>query len=373
MERRTLIYLATACAIQLPALMQAAYAQSAMPVTADNFIRAETDLYFGAVVKKDGFAKFEHDREPTPIDQQPVIRMNRDTLYSGAVFDLDASPVTITMPDAGKRFMSAQVISEDQYTPMVVYRPGPFTLTKADIGTRYVLVAVRTLIDPADPKDAEKVHALQDAIKIDQKSPGKFEVPNRDPVSQKKVREALLILATTLPDSKGMFGTKAQVDPVRRLIGAASAWGGNPETDATYLTVTPPGNDSTNPRKLTVENVPVDGFWSINVYNDKGYFESNPYNAYSLNNLTAQMNADGSVTVQFGGCDGKIPNCLPITKGWNYLVRLYRPQAEILNGKWKFPEPQPANKRGRAARYSPPTICVGSYRGYDRATVEAKP
>ena len=40
-------------------------------------------------------------------------------------------------------------------------------------------------------------------------------------------------------------------------------------------------------------------------------------------------------------CDGKIPNCLPITKGWNYMVRLYRPRAEILNGTWKFPEATP--------------------------------
>ena len=42
-----------------------------------------------------------------------------------------------------------------------------------------------------------------------------------------------------------------------------------------------------------------------------------------------------------GGCDGKIPNCLPIVQGWNYMVRLYRPRAEILSGKWKFPEARP--------------------------------
>jgi hypothetical protein len=53
--------------------------------------------------------------------------------------------------------------------------------------------------------------------------------------------------------------------------------------------------------------------------------------------------ADGSMTIQFSGCDGKMRNCLPIMKGWNYAVRLYRPRAEILNGKWKFPEPQPAS------------------------------
>jgi hypothetical protein len=30
-------------------------------------------------------------------------------------------------------------------------------------------------------------------------------------------------------------------------------------------------------------------------------------------------------------------------KGWNYTVRLYRPRPEILNGKWKFPEPKPVS------------------------------
>ena len=79
--------------------------------------------------------------------------------------------------------------------------------------------------------------------------------------------------------------------------------------------------------------MPVDGFWSVSVYNAAGYYEPNKYNAYSLNNITAKKGADGSVAIQFGGCDGKIPNCLPIMKGWNYLVRLYRPRAEILDGK----------------------------------------
>ena len=323
-----------------------AFAQggNSMPVTADNFTRAESDLYFGGAQKDaGGLGKFFHHREPTQIDKQLVIRMNRDTLYSGAVFDLDAGPVTITLPNAGKRFMSMQVIDQDQHTPMVIYDPGDVTLTREKIGTRYVLTAIRTLVDPNDPKDVEQVHALQDAIKVNQKDFGKFEVPNWDQASQKKVRDALLVLGTTLPDSKGMFGTKDQVDSVRRLIGSAMAWGGNPEKDAVYLTITPPNNDSVSPRNLTVSNVPVNGFWSISVYNAEGYFEKNPYNAYSVNNITGQKAADGAITVQFGGCDGKIPNCLPIAKGWNYIVRLYRPRTEIIDGKWKFPEAQEAN------------------------------
>jgi hypothetical protein len=92
---------------------------------------------------------------------------------------------------------------------------------------------------------------------------------------------------------------------------------------------------------LAVE--PVDGFWSVSLYNATGYYEKNPYDAYSVNNITAAKGADGSIDIQFGGCDGKISNCLPIMKGWNYTVRLYRPHEEILDGTWSFPEPQPVN------------------------------
>ena len=92
-----------------------------------------------------------------------------------------------------------------------------------------------------------------------------------------------------------------------------------------------------------MNNVPVDGFWSDEPVRREGYFLKNSLNAYTLNNITAKKSADGSVAIQFGGCDGKIPNCLPIMKGWNYMVRLYRPRAEILNGTWKFPEAQLVN------------------------------
>ena len=217
-------------------------------------------------------------------------------------------------------------------------------MTKDKIGTRYVLVAVRALVNPDDPKDLEAVHTLQDAIKVDQPGgPGKLRAPNWDQASQKTVRDGLLTLATTLPDTKGMFGPRGAADSVGHLIGAASAWGGNPEKDALYLNVVPAKNDGDTVYRLNVKDVPVDGFWSISVYNAKGYFEPNPRNAYTLNNIAAKANADGSVPVQFGGCDGNVSNCLPITPGWNYLVRLYRPRPEVLDGRWTFPEAKPAD------------------------------
>jgi hypothetical protein len=105
--------------------------------------------------------------------------------------------------------------------------------------------------------------------------------------------------------------------------------------------VGPKLNDGKTAYTLNLKDVPVDGFWSISVYNADGYFEPNPYDVYSLNNITALKGGDGSITVQFGGYDDTIPNCLPIMPRWNYLVRLYRPRPEILNGSWVFPQAEP--------------------------------
>lgn len=323
------------------ALTSSARAAESIPVTVDNFVRAESDLYFSNIAKDGGFGKFLHRREPATIENQTVIRLNRDTLYSALLLDLDAGPATVTLPDAGSRFMSMMVVNEDHYVPLVVYGGGAQKLSRQAFGTRYVLVGIRTLVDPTKAEDVKQVHALQDAMKVEQASAGKFEVPAWDASSQKKVRDALLVLATTMPDFKGAFGTKEQVNPVRHLIGSAAAWGGNPDKDATYLNFTPSKNDGTTAYHLVVKDVPVDAFWSISVYNAKGYFEPNKENAYSVNNLTAKKSVDGSVAIQFGGTSEGASNYLPITPGWNYTVRLYRPRAEILDGAWKFPEPQP--------------------------------
>ncbi len=329
-------------ALSFTVLAPAALAEEAGRVTVDNFKRAESDTYFAKFAKEGGFGKLLHDREMASIDHQTVIRTNRDTLYSFGVFDLDAGPVTVTLPDPGRRFMTVLLIDEDHYNPGVYYAPGTQTLTKESVGTRYVCLAVRTFANPNDPADMKAAHALQDAIKTEQKAAGTFTVPTWDPASLKKIREALLALtdASGGIDSSRMFGRKEEVDPVQHLMGTAAGWGGNPRSAATYVGITPSRNDGKTAYQLTVKDVPVDGFWSISVYNKAGFFEKNAKDAYTFNNITAKPNADGSVTIHFGGDENTI-NYLPITPGWNYLVRLYRPQKAILDGAWKFPEATP--------------------------------
>ena len=72
------------------------------------------------------------------------------------------------------------------------------------------------------------------------------------------------------------------------------------------------------------------------VYNADGFFEA-PAETVSVSDVTAERDADGRVTVHFGG-DPDAPNHLRIMPGWSYVVRLYRPCAAILGGSWQFPK-----------------------------------
>src|SRR5260370_594648 len=83
-------------------------------VTVENYNRAQTDINFAGVVKNGGFGKIPHCRELAPPPPQGNVRPHRRTLYSFATVHPDAAPVTITLPDAGKRVMGVQGGNKDQ-------------------------------------------------------------------------------------------------------------------------------------------------------------------------------------------------------------------------------------------------------------------
>lgn len=309
-------------------------------VTVENFIRAETDRMFASFQgDAGGVNRLRHNRVPTPIEHQPVIRMNRDTLYSAAVVDISEG-ATLTVPDTGDRYISLMVVNQDHYINRVLHDPGNYPLTVAEFDTPWVAVAARILVDPANEDDVSRVNAVQDQLAINANSSRPFEMPDYDATSFDATRNALLELAKHLSSFDHAFGRKREVDPIRHLVATAAGWGGLPDREARYIGVEPmlPVGEY----KLTVRDVPVDGFWSISVYNAEGFFEPNDRNAYIVNNITASANDDGSVTVHFGGCGDDRPNCLPIIDGWNYTVRLYRPRPEVLDGSWTFPTTEPA-------------------------------
>lgn len=306
----------------------------AQRVTVKNFVRVESEHMFAAIVKQAGGTnKWSHGYTPTPIDQQPIIRMNRDTLYSAAVVDISQG-ATIVVPEAGDRYLSVMFVSADHFIPLVVHAGGEHHITAEQIGSDFVLVAARILVDPESPEDVAAVNSLQNALEIRSTANQEFVLPEYDPATYKETRDAVLALARGLDGFDGSFGSKDEVEPVMHLLGAAAGWGGLPTQEAKYLNVDPklPVGDYS----LTVKDVPVDGFWSISLYNREGFFEQNDKGAYAINSITAEPNADGSITVNFGGNLDR-PNTLPIMDGWNYLVRLYQARPEILDGTWTFP------------------------------------
>ena len=218
-----------------------------------------------------------------------------------------------------------------------VTEPGQYTLTEEEAGTRYVQLAVRTFVDANDPEDVKEANALQDKIVMTGGGKGPLDLPDWNQEQLQLARQSLNALASLGLESGRAYGSKDQVDPIHYYVGAISGWGGLPKENAIYILSEVGLNDGT-PHAVTAVDVPVDAFWSVTVYNSDGFIEENDLGAYSFNNVTAQKDDSGAITIHFGACEDGRVNCLPVSDGWNYAIRLYQPREEILNGSWTFPE-----------------------------------
>lgn len=316
--------------------MMATQGSAVPPTTVLNFIRLESDRMFERLAADAGVVgQWVHYRQVSPVDHQNIVRQNRDTLYSAAIVDISEG-ATLTVPDAGGRYVSVMVVNQDHYINEIFHDPGNYRLTVDDFDTEYVLLGGRVLVNPADEAEVAAAHAVQDGLLLSSGAARPFPAPVFDEPSFTATRNALIALARGLPGFEGAFGRKGEVDPIRHLLGTAAAWGGMPEHEAMYLNIEPglPAADQT----LTVPaDVPVDAFWSVSAYDAAGYFVPNDADAYSVNSVTADRNGDGSVTISFGPGIKDVPNHLPVVEGWNYMVRLYRPRPEVLDGTWTFP------------------------------------
>jgi hypothetical protein len=105
--------------------------------------------------------------------------------------------------------------------------------------------------------------------------------------------------------------------------------------------VTPNGNDGRAVHRLTVTDVPVEGFWSISVYDAEGHLVKNDRDAYTLNSVTAKRAPDGSVTVQFGGCEDQVATaCRSFPAGTTWCGCTARGPRS-----WTAPGPSPKRRR----------------------------
>ena len=232
-----------------------------IPVTIDNFARAASDIEFNKYVTlAGGINRFYHFREPTPVDNQPTVRMNRDTLYSTAVVDITQG-ATLTLPEVGERYMTAMIYNQDHYVNAVFHGGGIYTLDMDTFDTPYVIVFMRTLVDADDPEDVAAVNAIQDKMRVEAASSNPFVLADYDEGAYEALIERLSALLPYTDGIKGTFGTRESVIPVRHLIGTAVGWGGLPETEAMYPANVP--NLPVGEYKIEVPaDVPVGAFWS---------------------------------------------------------------------------------------------------------------
>ena len=310
--------------------------EALVEVNALNYVRAKTAIQFDKyLARADGKLNiFAHGRQVVGVDARSSKRLNRDTLYSVAIVDISEG-ASIDLPDMGARYMSVQVVNQDGYTNNIFHSAGRHELSLKEFHTPYVWLLVRTLVVDSVPGDLEAAQKLQDQISIVSASAKSYSHPQYDPVTLAATTDLLAALGKDISDNSKAAGTKEQVDPIKQLLLTAYGFGTLPETESLLLTVEP-NLPSDKAYRLSVKDVPVDSFWSLAMYNNEGYFEQNSYNAYGFSDRNAEKNADGSITLHFGGDPSSI-NYIPITEGWNYVVRMYRPRAELLNGTWTFP------------------------------------
>jgi len=208
------------------------------------------------------------------------------------------------------------------------------------VGKGHVAAIVRIQVfNPNDAKEIALVNAWQDKLAVDAKGAEPFVPGTWDKASMDALRAELEAGARKFTNFEKAMMPRGEADPEQRLYAAAGGWGLLPGAAATYF-VYPGGHPITECRSATYP-VPKNGaFWSITVYNDKGFLA---YENSVLNSSTVKLNRDGTFTAYFGSEElcGNVPNRIDTPEGWNFMMRVYRPEASVLNGGYTLPPTEP--------------------------------
>jgi hypothetical protein len=124
------------------------------------------------------------------------------------------------------------------------------------------------------------------------------------------------------------------------------------ETKYFYQDLDASGQRLNNSNRYTVTfakdgTPPVNGFWSLSIYNEHHFFIANPINRFSVGTKNKDLKpaADGSLTiyVQADAPTDAVQraNWLPAPKGdFSLYIRAYWPKAPVMDGSWTPPAVQ---------------------------------
>lgn len=303
-----------------------------VPVTLENYKVAESDLAFRNITKLVGTNKFFHfPVEEFDLENQTVVRMNQDTIYSAAILNVSKG-ASITLPESEGRYMSAMVVQNDHYIDQVFITPGEHVIESQ---TDFVMLAVRTRIDPNDPEDGARVKALQEKVVISVGAEEPHVMPNYNMEQLVALRDELADEAAEFGSLNNMQGARGKVDERMHLLGTAAGWGLLPDANARYLSYGQDDGQGCFTARYTQPPFNEGGFFSITMYNGDGWIFSE---RAILNEYNIEFNDDGSFDVHFGECGSDARNNLPVVDEWNFLMRVYQPKLEELD-KFELPVP----------------------------------
>ena len=146
-------------------------------------------------------------------------------------------------------------------------------------------------------------------------------------------------------DTMGAYGNSY----LKRTLVALTGLGANLPEDAVYLqNICDAEREPLNGlNKYALhfakdEIPPMNGFWSITLYDKDGYPTINALDRNALGDHdNLECNADGSLDLYFqheSPGKNKESNWLPAPKGdFTMMMRLYAPKIEVLDGRWVPP------------------------------------
>jgi hypothetical protein len=302
-----------------------------MTATAENYPTLETSRQLLAAQDRAAVNNFAHNRKLTPTDDQPVVRMNRDTFYSFAVVDVSAG-ASITIPPVPEgKYVSVQPVTMDHRIQPMSYGSGTFELATHYGSHMYLIVRLDSTLSEAE------ANAIQDDMVINAASAQPF---SAEPVNRESFDAAELSLRQQLPALVAAHGTKvvygmftAPTDDSRGLydfekytVGAALGWGGAQLRDNLYETS--PSFPAEGCYSATFEDPDNGAFWSFTVYDENGFMFDD---VAHMSSDIAAANEDGTYTVSMG-CGADAVNNLPISNEtgiFNFTVRHYIPSDRV--------------------------------------------
>lgn len=317
--------------------VQSSTKDSGVIITNENFIHADsTRAYLKELAATKGKVNVVRPLRPfANTDNQDVIRMNSDTLYTRIILDVKGGATITTKEYEG--FQNIQVLDPNHSEIKTFMGDGTIKIDETmltDGHHAYIILRTGLLRDLPEKEMMEKAHKAQDNISITYNSSEPY-VPsvNYDFTTLDKIKYKILGDFVKHPKKdtvKNGFGTTKTRDPESARVVIAIGWGGLTGKNAVYSSF------STNKERasFTLEKPDLHydkkGFFSMTVYNGDGYIATKNY---ALNSDDMIPNKDGSYTINFlasGEPTNGLENVITTPRGkvWTGILRCYYPKSK---------------------------------------------